>query len=75
MKIITVKELHDRTGRLVRAAGTETLVITDRGEKIAVLKKYSEFELETAEFPKRNSNSLPKIDGDSTSLISRDREE
>lgn len=75
MKIITIKELHDRTGRLVREAGMETLVITNRGEKIAVLKKYSELELETAAFPKRNTDSLPQIDIDSTSLISRDREE
>ncbi len=75
MKIITIKELHDRTGRLVRETGTETLVITDRGEKIAVLKKYSELELETAAFPKRNADSLPQIDIDSTQLISQDRED
>ncbi len=75
MKIISIKELHDRTGRLVREAGTYTLVITDRGEKIAVLKKYLELELETAAFPKRNAGSLPQIDIDSTRLISRDREE
>ena len=75
MKIVTIKELHDKTGRLVRETGTDTLVITDRGEKIAVLKKYSELELETATFPKRNTDSLPQIDIDSTNLISRDREE
>ena len=75
MKIVTIKELHDKTGRLVREAGTNILVITDRGEKIAVLKKYSELELETSSFPKRNADSLPQIDIDSTHLISRDREE
>ena len=72
---MTIKELHDKTGRLVRQAGKELLVITDRGEKIAVLKNYSESELTTTAFPSRNVEKLPRVEVDSTRLISEDRAE
>ena len=75
MKIVTIKELHDKTGRLVRQAGTEPLVITDRGVKIAVLKNYSESELTTTVFPSRSVETLPRVQVDSTRLISEDRAE
>ena len=74
MKIVTIKELHDRTGKLVRDAQAEILVITDHGRKIAVLKRYAEPELGVEPFPARNINDLPKVDIDSARLISEDRE-
>ncbi len=75
MKLVTIKELHERTGKLVREAGEQTLVITDHGKKIAVLKNYSDNELETTSFPSRDANLLPKIEVDTTGIISQDREE
>ena len=75
MRIVSIKQLHDDTGRTVRQAEEEPVVITDRGRKVAVIKKYSEAELPTTPFPTRDAKSLPKIDIDSTSLISRDRDE
>lgn len=38
MKVITIRELHEKTGHWVRAAGRyQNLVVTDRGRPIATL--------------------------------------
>jgi prevent-host-death family protein len=37
MKIITIRELHTRTGHYVRLAATEAITVTDRGQTIARL--------------------------------------
>ena len=75
MRIVSIKQLHDDTGRTVRQSAQEPVVITDRGRKVAVMKQYSDAELPTTPFPRRDPKSLPKIDIDSTPLISRDRDE
>ena len=75
MKIITIKELHDKTGKLVREARADNLVITDHGRMIAVLKRYEESDLGAEPFTARNVHDLPKLDIDSTRLISEDRAE
>jgi hypothetical protein len=74
MRIVSIKELHDDTGRTVRRSEREPVVITDRGRKVAIMKRYSDAELPAAPFPRRDPDTLPRIDTDSTSLISRDRD-
>ena len=37
MPTVTIKQLHDRTGDIVRRAGKTPLQVTDRGRLIAVL--------------------------------------
>ena len=75
MKIVSIKQLHDQTGITVRQSEIEPVIITDRGRKIAIIKPYTSEELPATPFPHRELRSLPEIDVDSTSLISRDREE
>ena len=73
MKTISIKELHAATGRWVRAAKKQTIIVTDRGEKIATLQPH----VETAPRPVfrgRDWSKLPKIDFDSTVMISEDRD-
>ena len=41
MKTITIRELHLETGRWVRyAADKEPLVVTDRGRRVAALRRF-----------------------------------
>jgi antitoxin (DNA-binding transcriptional repressor) of toxin-antitoxin stability system len=41
MKTITIRELHLETGRWVRyAAAKEPLVVTDRGRRVAALRRF-----------------------------------
>lgn len=37
MPTVTIKQLHDRTGDIVRRAGKAPLQVTDRGRLVAVL--------------------------------------
>lgn len=74
MKTISIKELHAATGRWVRAARKQTIIVTDRGEKIATLKPHLEPEKPRPVFTLKGRGSRPKIDFDSTTLISEDRD-
>jgi antitoxin (DNA-binding transcriptional repressor) of toxin-antitoxin stability system len=41
MKTVTIRELHERTGRWVRhAASREPVVVTDRGRRVAFLQAF-----------------------------------
>jgi len=74
MKTISIKQLHEATGKYVREAGAEPLVVTDRGSRVAVLRSFSEDDLGGHPFPKRSIRQLPAVDMDSTSVISEDRD-
>ena len=74
MKSISIKELHEATGRYVRQARVEPLIVTDRGVSVAVLKALSEEDLPGGKFPRRRAAELPDVGVDSTELISRDRD-
>ena len=75
MKTISIKQLHAETGRWVRAAKTQTLIVTDRGAEVAVLCP-----LETSGQPKAVLNRaerwawMPRVPVDSTIYISEDRD-
>jgi antitoxin (DNA-binding transcriptional repressor) of toxin-antitoxin stability system len=74
MKTISIKELHAETGRWVRAATKQPIIVTDRGEKVATLQAHVETEALRPVFTKRDWSKLPKIDFDSTKIISEDRD-
>ena len=75
---ISIRELHMNTGKWIRnAAQDEKIIITERGHPIATIGPYTADESATP-FAKRRQSSkfknLGKILGDSTRLISDDRE-
>jgi prevent-host-death family protein len=74
MRTATIRELHLKTGELVRASAYENILITDRGRPIAVLTKLAGPDLVGKPFPKRDIRTMPKVDGDSTDYVSRDRD-
>lgn len=73
MKTISIKELHAETGRWVRAAKKQIIIVTDRGEKVATLQPHIEKEKPRPVFTGRDWSKLPKIDFDSTEIISEER--
>lgn len=74
MRTATIRELHMNTGKLVRASAHEKILITDRGQPIALLKSAEAAELVGKPFPKRDIWKMPKVKGDSTKYISEDRD-
>ncbi|MDP3070169.1 MAG: hypothetical protein Q8N18_07770 [Opitutaceae bacterium] len=74
MKTISIKQLHAQTGRWVRAARTSPVIVTDRGEEIAVLNAREKPALPRAVFTLAARKLRPKVAGDSTDLISADRD-
>jgi prevent-host-death family protein len=74
MRTITIRQLHERTGKLVRAAEKETFIVTERGRRVAVLKPLSDSDVSGKSFPKRRLSSLPKVAADSTDVISQERD-
>ena len=74
MKIITIRELHQHTGKFVRSAQKEPIFVTDRGQQIAVLKGITTAETTGKPFPKRKLSSLPRVSIDSTVYISEERD-
>lgn len=74
MKEVSIRELHQHTGKFVRQALKEPIIVTDRGEQIAVLKSLSSAEISGKPFPKRKLSSLPQVRIDSTVYISEERD-
>ena len=73
MKTASIRELHMNTGKLVRASAHEKILITDRGRAVAILKSAQAADLVGKPFPKRDIRKMPRVKGDSTDYISRDR--
>ena len=74
MKSVSIRELHEHTGQLVRQAQKEPVIVTDRGQQVAVLKPITAAEMSGKPFPKRKVSSLPKVNVDSTDYISEERD-
>ena len=76
MKTVTVEELHEATGHYVRQAKEAPLLILERGEPVAVLKKIHAGELGGKRLPNREAwiARLPRTDLDSTTVVSEDRD-
>lgn len=74
MKTISIKQLHARTGYWTRNARKVPLVVTDRGERVAIITAFREADMPHVGFPRRNWSKMPASDLDSTDLISADRD-
>ncbi len=74
MKTISIKELHETTGRYVREAQVNPLIVTDRGQMVVLLKPFSSEDLPGRPFPKRLPRQLPRVNYDSSNLVSEDRD-
>lgn len=74
MKTATIRELHMNTAKLVRASAHENILVTDRGQAMAVLKSANAADLPGRPFPKRDIRKMPKSIVDSTIYISQDRD-
>ena len=75
MKQITIRQLHEATGKYVRAARVSPLIVTDRGAQVALLKRFSLDDIPGKPFPARDVKRLPAVAADSTQVISDDRSE
>lgn len=73
MKSITIRQLHEATGKFVREARVAPLIVTDRGARVALLKRFTPEELPGRPFPRRSAARLPSVAADSTQVISDDR--
>jgi YbbR domain-containing protein len=74
MKTATIRELHMNTGKLVRASVHENVLITDRGQAVAILKSAKAADVVGKPFPKRDIRKMPRSDIDSTIYVSQDRD-
>lgn len=74
MKTISIKQLHAETGRWVRAAKNQTIIVTDHGEKIATLQPHAKAASPAPVFTLKNRGFRPKVAVDSTRYISEDRD-
>lgn len=75
MKTISIKQLHAETGKWVRAARKQPVIVTDRGEKIASLQAHVPDDPPRPTYTGRDWSKLPAINFDSTEMISADRDE
>ena len=77
MREISIRKLHEATGKFVREAASEPYVVTDRGRPVAVLGPVTDLPKGTP-FAKRRLlpalARMKKIRGDSTRDISEDRD-
>jgi hypothetical protein len=74
MKSVTIRELHMNTGKVVRASAHQAILITERGQAVAVHKSAKASDLVGKPFPKRDLRKMPKVPGDSTTYISEERD-
>ncbi len=74
MKSATIRELHMNTRKLVWASAHENILITKRGQAVAVLKSAKAADLVGKPFPKRDIRKMPKVPCDSTIYISEERD-
>jgi|GEM_PF-898776 len=76
MKTVSIRELHDRTGVLVREAAASPIRVTDRGRIIAVLQAPTAAPQAGTALPDREAwiTSLPMQKSDSAEVVSEDRE-
>lgn len=78
MKRITIRELHMRTGKWIREAAREDeIIVTDRGDPIAVVRPYSALDSARSFAQRRESDAfrkLPKTDSDTSRYLSEDRD-
>jgi len=75
MKTVSIRDLHARTGAIVREAAKRPLQITDRGRVLAVIQAPSVASSHGVPLPDREASiaKLPRQKSDSADLVSDDR--
>lgn len=76
MKTVSLEELHEQTGRVVRDAATEEILVTENGQPLAVLRGVQNGSDHRQYWQERERRlaALPNLRTDSTSFISEDRD-
>lgn len=76
MKTISVEDLHEQTGQLVELAAHEDIVVVQRGQPLAILKRFPDTVQWQRHWAEREQKlaTLPEIDVDSTDYVSQDRD-
>lgn len=76
MKHVSIRELHQATGAIVRAAAEESTLVTDRGRPVAIIQPVNTANLQGQTLPKLHwqSQARPIITGDSRDAVSSDRD-
>jgi antitoxin (DNA-binding transcriptional repressor) of toxin-antitoxin stability system len=76
MKTVSIRDLHARTGALVREAARRPLLITDRGRLLAVIQAPTALLKQGVALPNREAfiAKLPKQKSDSAALVGDDRD-
>ena len=76
MKTVSIRDLHARTGAIVREAAGRPLQISDRGRVLAVIQAPSVAARQGVPLPDREAwiAKLPKQNSDSADLIGDDRD-
>jgi len=76
MKTISIRELHARTGAIVREAAVRPLQVSDRGRVVAVIQAPVDTQVQGVPLPNREAwiAKLTKQKSDSAELISADRD-
>jgi antitoxin (DNA-binding transcriptional repressor) of toxin-antitoxin stability system len=76
VKTVSIQELHEQTGRIVREARIEEVVVLEHGRPVIVLKPIVDDPKRLAYWRLREQKLgiLPALDVDSTDLIAWDRE-
>ena len=76
MKTVSIRDLHARTGAIVREAARRPVQVTDRGRVLAVIQAPNIAASEGVPLPDREAliAKLPKQKSDAADLIGDDRD-
>jgi hypothetical protein len=76
VKTISVEDLHEQTGQLVELAAHEDIVVVQRGQPLAILKRFPDAIQWQRHWDEREQKlaTLPAIDVDSTEYVTQDRD-
>ena len=75
MKSVSIRELHQATGEIVRSVASESAIVTDRGRPVAILVAATADRLPGKRLPEGHweTRLRPVVDADSTETVSDDR--
>ncbi len=74
MRTATIHELHMNTGKLMRGAAHEKIIITERGQPVALLKAVDGPDIVGKPFPMFDIRKMPKSKVHSMIYLSQDRD-
>lgn len=76
MKTVSIRELHQSTGKIVRSVVEEPAVVTDQGRPMAIIRPFDAKDLPGHPLPPDHWESRPRphLEADSTQAVSEDRE-